>query len=155
MRLLQIFVLVFGLVVVTNGQKATLSGTVADEAGGIISKVPVVASNAEKQTYKTYTDQEGVYQLDLTVGIYQIDFVGVQGFLTTRVTNYKLAPTKMTLDIILGLDMQSKNSIYSEFICDKNGKNCRYVSRQGDGSSKPTEICVETFPTKTSKGKQN
>ena len=155
MRVLQFLILVFGLVIVASGQKATLSGTVADENGGIISKVPVVATSVEKKAFKTQTNVDGVYRLDLPPGNYQIEFEGIIGFLTTRINNYKVAPTKMTLDIILDVDVQSKTSIYSDLICDKDLKNCRYVSRLGDGSSKPKEITVETLTSKISKGKHN
>lgn len=149
MKVLQILVLMFGLSVLANAQKVVLSGKITDTNGGVIPQVKVVLIE-NKNSFSTITNDDGYYSLQIPAGIYLIEFYGVAGFLKTNVENYRVAPTKMNLDIVLEVDMESSTSVYSEFICKPNvnkekESDCVYVSRKGDGTSKPTNIRFQTI----------
>lgn len=149
-----VIIIVLGLAVISYAQEAVLRGTVSDEAGAVIDKVKVSLTDSNKKTFSTRTNDDGYYSLQVPAGNYVIEYGGVSGFLITRVQNFKLAPTKMTLDIVLDVDMESPTTVYSEFVCDKRN-NCQYVSRKGNGTSKAKEILVQTINTNRSRGKSN
>jgi hypothetical protein len=74
MKFLQILVLVVGLVVSVNAQKAILSGTVYDSNGAVILGTKVYATNAKGWKIETIVNTDGNYLLELPIGIYTIGF---------------------------------------------------------------------------------
>ncbi|CAN5609571.1 hypothetical protein BH18ACI1_BH18ACI1_03720 [soil metagenome] len=66
MKILQILVLIFGLVVCANSQttdKSILSGIVYDANGSVIIKARVKAINEKGEKFETVTNDEGIYVL--------------------------------------------------------------------------------------------
>jgi hypothetical protein len=70
MKFLQILVLMFGLVIFANAQKAILSGTVYDANGAVIPKTRVIATNEMGECFETLANDEGTYSLDLPFNDY-------------------------------------------------------------------------------------
>ena len=66
MKILQTLVLILGLTVFANAQKTVLSGTVYDANGAVIVKSKVTALNQKGEKFETFTNNEGVYTLNLT-----------------------------------------------------------------------------------------
>ena len=103
MKVLQILVLIFGLTVFANAQKVILSGTLADETGAVISNTKITATNTSGKTFLAYTNDDGIYQLEISNGIYSIEFEAA-GFKIYKIEKYKVAPIikgKMNLDVVL------------------------------------------------------
>jgi hypothetical protein len=74
MKVLQILVLIFGLIVFANAQtteKAVLSGTVYDVNGAVIPGVNVVFVNQNGKRFETTTDKNGDYWYYLPVSKYE------------------------------------------------------------------------------------
>ena len=65
MKFFQVLVLIFGLGVFTNAQKAILSGTVTDKFGSVIPGAKVFALNEKGEKFETITNAEGNYVLNL------------------------------------------------------------------------------------------
>ncbi len=138
----------FRLKAVKAVTQTLLSGTVVDSAGAAISDVLVALSDYRGKSFSAKTDDYGNYSLSVPSAKYSMEF-SVRGFLTTKVENYQLAPTGMTLDVVLEVDMESKTTIYSEMVCEpskvkKNEQECKYVSRSGNGTGKPTNLTFQT-----------
>ncbi len=54
----------------------------------------------------------------------------------------------MVLDMVLRVDKEDRNAIYTEVVCDKNGK-CWLSSRKGYGSSRPNVIVIKGMKKNT------
>ncbi len=70
MKFLQILVLILGLVVLANAQKAILSGTVYDANGAVIPKTRVIATNEAGECFETLANDEGTDSLNLPFNDY-------------------------------------------------------------------------------------
>lgn len=146
---------VFSLTVFAQAAKenTVLTGHVSDESGAAIEKIKVAATNKEGKRIETFTNEDGIYLLEISGGVYLIEFESGKGFLGVKVEGYKVAGTKMTLDIVLEVDMECPTCIFSEFICkpnkDKNDVlDCVYVSRRGNGTSKPKNLKIQPLKQK-------
>ncbi len=105
MKLLQVLVLIFGLVVLANAQKTSLSGTVYDSNGAVILGTKVYATNAKGRKIETIVNTDGNYLLELPIGIYTIEFNSAN-FKSVRFENYQVVNSntgKMCLDISLSV----------------------------------------------------
>ena len=105
MKVLQILVLIFGLLVVANAQKAILSGTVFDRNGAVIITTKVVAINVKGQKFESTVDEDGKYTLELPIDIYSIEF-NATGFEKVKIENYRIVNSdngKMFFDISLNV----------------------------------------------------
>ena len=71
MKVLQILFLVLGLAVCINAQKAILTGTVFDANGAVIPKSKVTATNQKGDKYEAFTNEDGIYKLDLPYNEYK------------------------------------------------------------------------------------
>ncbi len=71
MKILQTLGLILGLAVFANAQKTILSGTVYDANGARIVKSKVTAVNQKGEKLETFTNDEGIYTLNLTYNPYQ------------------------------------------------------------------------------------
>lgn len=117
MKILQILVLIFGFVVLVNAQKAVLSGTVYDANGAVIPETKIIAINEKGERFKTETNNEGVYVLNLPFNLYdtknsahfkiakyEIIVDRERGFEKFVLKDFKFVPSyrgKMNLDIAL------------------------------------------------------
>jgi hypothetical protein len=120
MRVLQIFALVFGLAIGSNGQKALLSGTIYDATGARIVGASVIAIDQKNQKYETRTNDSGVYSLTLPFNLYDLSdknfnvhkfriakyeiSITASGFERTVFKDIKVVPVdggKMHLDVAL------------------------------------------------------
>ena len=118
MKVLQILVLIFGLVVLVDAQKSALTGTVYDASGAVISKAKLTAVNEEGEKFETVTNDEGIYVLNLLfnsvdtktsvdskVAKYEITVdMENRGFEKFVLKDFKFVPSskgKMNLDIAL------------------------------------------------------
>ena len=71
MKFLQVLVLILGFVFIVNAQKATLSGTVYDQKGEVISEAKVIIQNKNGKQYETLTNADGKYKIDLPYTAYK------------------------------------------------------------------------------------
>lgn len=117
MKTLQILVLILGLTVFANAQKAILSGTVYDQLGSIIPDAQVVVKNKNGKMFETLTDRDGKYKIDLPYTVYKMpdDFrslslarytikVSLVGFHITEIEEFiftKPSVGNMQLDFVL------------------------------------------------------
>ena len=115
MKILRILVLIFGLTVLANAQKAVLSGTLYDATGAIIPKEKVTATNERGEKFEALTNDDGVYSLSLPFNktssadfrIAKFEIVvdlEYRGFEKFSVRDFKFIPAysgKMIFDIAL------------------------------------------------------
>jgi hypothetical protein len=154
-RVIVVFVLFLTGVAGALAQESKIVGNILDPTGASIEfvKIEVVDKNGKAQS--TLTKSNGSYHIDVAPGTFTVVASEGKGFLKTKISNYTVPPkTTMRLDVVLDVDMESPTSIYSEFVCDKSGENCRYESRQGTGTSRPKEIVV-SHESATTKNRPN
>ena len=125
MKVLQILVLMCGLVVSLNAQKASLSGTVTDKQGALIPNAKVEAKNLQGKIISARTNDGGQYQLELIEGEYNIE-ITLTPFDKFSLSNYWVI-YKMQLDVALQC------------------KNCEIIKHDLE----PTQT-IQTEKTKTS-----
>ena len=90
MKVLRILVLIFGLTVFVNAQKATLSGTLYDAVGAVIPEVKVTAVNERGEKFETVTNDDGVYSLSLPYNLYEA---------RTSSANFRIAKFEIIIDL--------------------------------------------------------
>lgn len=85
-----------------------LTGRVFDLSGALIPGIKVVAYSQKKVEYEQWTNEEGVYNLDLPEGIYTLEINSqtekYNAFETVKFENYRIVPVyndKINLDISL------------------------------------------------------
>jgi hypothetical protein len=83
MKILQILVLIFCLVVVANAQKAILTGSIYDPGGAVIVKSKVTAINQKGEKFEALSNEEGVYVLNLPLDKYK-------PILDQKITKYEI-----------------------------------------------------------------
>ncbi len=83
MKILQILVLMFGLVVAANAQKAVLTGSVYDPNGSLIVNSKITAVNQKGEKFVALTNEEGVYILNLPLDKYK-------PILNQKITKYEI-----------------------------------------------------------------
>ena len=146
---LSLFVFVNGV----RAQESKIVGSILDSEGSSIEFAKIEAIDKNGKAQSTLSKSNGSYQIDVEPGTFMVIVSEGKGFLKTKISNYTVPPkTTMHLDIVLEVDMDSPTSMYSEFVCDKSGKNCRYISRQGKGTSRPKEIVISHESSTTKKG---
>jgi hypothetical protein len=125
MKFLQILVLILGLAIFVNAQKTLLNGILADETGAVISNTKVTATSNDRRTYQVWTNEYGVYRLEIPFGIYSIEFEAV-GFKIYKIEKYKIASStkgKMSLDIVLEVRDCNDPLVNCDFITGEPLKN--------------------------------
>jgi hypothetical protein len=84
--------------------RTTLTGVVYDINGSVIVNwTKVVALAKDRKEYVTATNDEGVYNFDLPLGIYKIE-VSARGFCPKLVEHFRIVNStygKMSLDFVL------------------------------------------------------
>jgi len=108
MKFLQVLVLIIGFAVLANaqnvsqrGDKSTLSGTVFDQHGAVISQTKVTFTDNSGKVFAIFTNEDGVYEIELIEGKYTIEFYKAY-FKPYKIENYNLAfKTKMQFDVVL------------------------------------------------------
>lgn len=131
-----------------NNFLCNLEGKVIDPNETGLPNVQVTAiDNIKNIRFKTSTNSNGNYCLNIPVGEYTIEFLGEKGFLTTIVKDFYIEEkNKYNFNVDLGLDPECSTCMYSELVCkpkegnSKEFEDCVYASRKGDGSSKPKII---------------
>lgn len=100
---MHILVLIFGLSIFANAQKAILTGTIYDRQGAIIPNVSVKVIAKSSKQYEVKTDDNGVYEVKITTGIYTVE-CSAHGFKSFKMKNYFVPLSykgKVFLDIAL------------------------------------------------------
>jgi hypothetical protein len=103
MKLLQVFILIFGLAISCHSQSAILSGTVYDQQGAVIQNAEIILKDKKGKDYKAKTNDIGKYEIQLPEGIYTIVF-SANLFVNLKIKNHKIVSVsygKMTLDVAL------------------------------------------------------
>ena len=95
-----------------GGQKMLVTGAVYDVNGSaIVYATSVVAESGGGKRYEGATDDEGVYKLELPLGVYKIR-AGADGFCPRQVAGFRVVNSthgKMSLDFVLEVaDRQSE-----------------------------------------------
>jgi hypothetical protein len=73
----------------SDDKKVVLRGTVYDTNGSVIPSSHVLAQNFAGKEYRTTTNGEGVYKIELPIGIYAIR-VDAPGFCPSRVRLFRV-----------------------------------------------------------------
>ncbi len=108
MKVLQILVLIFGLIVLANGQNAekifVLSGTVFDSAKAVVPATEVIAENKDGRNFQTTSDENGIYRLSIPYGEYTVIFNkdGFKKSIYTNVNNLLLPERKLEVNLEVG-----------------------------------------------------
>jgi hypothetical protein len=87
----------------SDDKKVVLSGTVYDTNGAVIPFSHVLAQSPAGKEYRTTTNEEGVYKIELLIDIYAIK-VDAPGFCSSRVRFFRVrkSPSGATpLDVVL------------------------------------------------------
>lgn len=107
MKSLQVLFLILGLTIFANAQKVNLSGKIYDASGAVIPGIKVSA-NSEGSLYEQVTNEEGLFNLNLPVGIYNLEInprtESFNGFQTIILKNYRIVSAdngKLNLDMSL------------------------------------------------------
>lgn len=82
-------------------EPAILSGTVFDDKGAVIPQTKISFTDSKGKVFKTFTNDDGVYSIELSEGKYKVEF-NKENFSPYRIENYYIPfKTKMYLDISL------------------------------------------------------
>lgn len=107
MKILQILVLLFSLTTLANAQTSkettVLTGLVYDDMGAVITNVKVSAKDESGKVYLATTNNEGIYWIELSEGIYDLEF-DVMYFKKIKLKKYRVVKAyqnKMYLDVAL------------------------------------------------------
>ncbi len=90
MKFLQILVLILGLTILVNAQKAILSGTLYDATGAVIPKSKVTVINERGEKFEVLTNDDGVYSLSLPFNSYDAK---------TSSANFRIAKFEIVVDL--------------------------------------------------------
>lgn len=55
---------------------------------------------------------------------------------------------ELKFDIAMDVDPDGAGVMYSELVCNKDGKNCEYVGRLGKGTPKPKKLTINCLRKK-------
>jgi hypothetical protein len=105
MKILQILVFILGLSIAGFSQNATLSGSIFDSYGALIQFAEIKAKSKDNKEYSSRANENGVYELNLPVGVYTIEFKAIN-FEPVKLKNYRIINTygqKMYFDISLNI----------------------------------------------------
>jgi phosphatidate phosphatase APP1 len=94
----------FVILIAQDTDKTRLNGHIMDTTGASAPGIKIKIQDKVGKTFETLTDAEGFYSIKLPTGNYLIEIVSSGGLFGIKVENYKTAPTKMTLDIVLEID---------------------------------------------------
>lgn len=97
----------FGIVISQDANKPSLSGRVMDTTSASASGMRIKIQDKKGKTFEASTDADGFYSIKLPTGDYLIEVVSGGGLFGIKVENYKIAPAKMTLDIVLEIDINA------------------------------------------------
>jgi hypothetical protein len=141
MKVLQILVLIFSLIIIANAQHASniqeklkqkmiLTGAVFDKNGAVILDAKIVAYQNGGTKYEFNTNTDGIYKTELPLAIYQIE-ISASGFCTSKIENYRVVNStynKMSSDVVLEVTsypIGCENSENNKSIQKKNKKTNR------------------------------
>ena len=105
MKILQILVFILGLSIAGFSQNANLSGSIFDPYGALIQFAEIRAKSKDHKEYASRANENGVYDLNLPVGVYTIEFNAIN-FKPVKLNNYRVIIAlgkKMHLDISLNI----------------------------------------------------
>lgn len=121
MKVLQIFVLIFGLLANGNGQqmpKITLSGTVYDKTGAEINNVEVVFKAQNGKIYRALAPiDSGEFKVEIPLGIYDVKF-GTNLFNSKKpfeIKKFRVISSlqkKMVLDVALDYETFKEQKVF-------------------------------------------
>ena len=141
MKILQILVLIFGLVVVGNAQsinkETVLKGTIFNQAGGLITDVWITIKDAKGKGFK-FQPRYGPYRIQILPGTYSIEFKYKKSKLyeTYKIENYEVPLTKeITLDITLRAGKEFRDNFGDLVNTDKSTKtkpNRKNINRKNN-----------------------
>jgi hypothetical protein len=105
MKALQTLVFILGLSIVGFSQDTALRGSIYASNGALIQFAEVKAKSKDSKEYSSRTNEDGVYELNLPIGIYTIEFNAIN-FEPVILKNYRVIKSsgqKMHLDISLNV----------------------------------------------------
>ncbi|MGB7203770.1 MAG: carboxypeptidase-like regulatory domain-containing protein [Pyrinomonadaceae bacterium] len=144
MKVILLLFLFFTPVIVA--QNTLLNGMVSDPNGVAIADVKVITVSKNGNETTSKTDENGFYKIQLS-NVVLLKFIGPSGFQNVEVKYCASSKKELTFDITMDVDPDGSGVMYSEFVCDKDFKNCKYISRLGKGTTKPKKLtfnCVRT-----------
>jgi len=164
MKILQILVLIFGLVIFADALKAVLSGTIYDANGAVIPETKITAINEKGEKFETKTNSEGIYVLNLPFNLYD----------TRTSSNYKIAKYEIVVDREKGFEKfvlkefkfvpTYKGKMNLDIALDVYNTNCgvagclpylQFVeSQQSEVSNKILQRPLEKLPKEQNKSKR-
>ena len=109
MKIFQVLILILGLSIFANAQKAILSGTVYDQTGAVIPETKITLMNKDGKEFAAFTNDDGVYTISVASGNYSLEVVNLRHAAWEKfiIQQYELAPVpKMNLDITLRINKE-------------------------------------------------
>ena len=128
-------------------QETRISGRVSDVNGGAITNVKVIAVSKNGDEMITATDVDGLFKIQFAK-VVNLQFTEARGFQNVDVTYCSTSKKVEKLEITMDVDPDGAGVMYSEFVCDTEGKKCEYVSRLGKGTTKPKKLTFNCLRTK-------
>jgi len=93
-----------------NAEKqTTLSGRVFDQSGAIIPETKVVLTSAGGERFEIYTNEQGIYEIDVSPGTFSIEFEYLKhkGWEKFKIEKYEIPSIeKITLDVTLRVNKE-------------------------------------------------
>jgi hypothetical protein len=120
MKILQVLVLILGLTVFANAQRAekifVLGGTVYDSNKALVVSAELTAKNKDGRIYKTFSNEDGIYSIKLPFGKYTLKFTkdGFKDFIVINFENFSVTEESFDVDFIVGHCADCNGDIYGE-----------------------------------------
>lgn len=147
MRIVAFVVLFLVITPTLFAQETRISGRVSDINRGAIANVKVIAVGTNASETFTTTDENGLYDIRMS-NVVLLKFNESRGFRNVEVRYCSTSKKELKFDLVLDVDLESSGMMYSEFVCDKDGNNCKYLSRLGTGPTKPKKVTLNCSRTK-------
>jgi hypothetical protein len=148
--------LFLGLYVYAQTPQITLSGTIYDENGALVTNAEIKVIGSDKILKSTVTNNEGVYEIKMPIGDAAIQ-VRANGFQTYFLKKYRIVNStkgKMIIDVVL-IGRKDHES------CGYSGGDCISLNdvdvdiEKLEVSNKISHKPLEKLPKKQSKSKRN
>jgi hypothetical protein len=124
MKFLQILVLIFASSIFANAQNTErvfiLRGTIYDAMKAVVPATELIAKHKDGQIFKTISNDDGVYKIELPFGKYILKFSrnAFKDYIVNNFENFSEVSESFDIDFIEGHCADCNGAIYSEK--DKN-----------------------------------
>jgi hypothetical protein len=145
-----ILVLIFGLNIIANAQRATISGQITDDYGAILPNAKVEFKDKDGKIISTKTGNKGIYRIELTSGNYTIE-ISFPPFQKLSISDYWVVRySKMNLDVALQCKGECKRIEHSH-----SSKQERIVETTKSKSTNESMLgSLEVLPGPNNKNKR-